>query len=100
MNIENCVQEKFQEIVSSGFIEEQIKKALEKTVAESIEESLRSWSDFGKELKSKISEAVKIEKLELKLPEYNQLVCNWIIEMINDQLIADSRKQIGCRTKK
>lgn len=100
MNIENCVQEKFQEIVSSGFIEEQIKKALEKTVAESIEESLRSWSDFGKELKSKISEAVKIEKLELKLPEYNQLVCNWIIEMINDQLIADSRKQIEENIKK
>jgi len=100
MEIEKIVEKKFSEIIESGFIEEKIKKTLEKTISELIEESLKSWSDFGKGIKSSIEEALKIEKLDLELPEYNQLVSNWIIEMVNNTIITDSKKQIEENIKK
>ena len=100
MEIEKIVEEKFSEIVKSGFIEDKIKESLKKTISDAIDESLKSWSDFGKELKSNIEKSLKIGKLNLALPEYNQLVSNWIIEMVNASIISDSKKQIEANIKK
>lgn len=94
MEIEKVVESKFNEIIQSGFIEDKIKSALEKTISDSIDESLKSWSDFGKKIKSSIQEALKTGKLEITIPEYNQLVSNWIIDMVNKTIISDSKKQI------
>lgn len=100
MKIEKVVNEKFDEILKSGFIESKIKETLEKTVSYLIDESMQSYSDFGKTLKEKIKSAIKIDNLKLDLPDYNQLVSNWITEMVNNVIISDSKKQIEANIKK
>ena len=94
MEIEKIVEEQFGKVVQSGFIEEQIKKQLQDTLQSAISNSLRSYSDFGKEIESKIKEALGLGKLDFSLPEYNQLVCNWVKEMVQASVIKSGKEQI------
>lgn len=100
MEIEKIIQQQFGEIVESGFVEMKIRENLEKTIASIINDCLKSYSDFGKEVKEKVKQSLSIGNMDLKLPEYNQLVCNWITEMINTTLISTGKKQIEENIKK
>lgn len=94
MEIEKVVQAKFDEIVQSGFIEERIKQTLEKTLSDLIENAMRSYSDFGKGVDAKIKESLDIGNMKLSLPEYNQLICNWIQEIVNNSIMTAGKEQI------
>jgi len=100
MEIEKTVKEQFKEIVKSGFVEEKIKETLKTTIESIIKDCLRDYSDFGKEVKEKIKQSLSLGNMDLKLPEYNQLVCNWIIEIVNKTIISTSKKEIEENIKK
>lgn len=100
MQLEKIVSEKFSEIIESGFVEQKIKEQLETTMENIIRDSLRSYSDFGKRIEKEVKKAIKIESLNLSLPEYNQLVSNWIVEIVNRTIIEDSKKQIEANIQK
>lgn len=94
MDIEKAVQEKFYVIAQSGVIEEAIKEQLEKSIKSMISDCLKEYSDFGKTIKKKIKESLNLGNMDLDLPSYNQLVCNWVTEIVNQQIITDSKAQI------
>lgn len=100
MEIEKIVKEQFKEIVKSGFVEEKIKETLKTTIKSIISDCLRNYSDFGKEVKEKIKQSLSIGNMDLELPEYNQLVCNWIIEIVNNTIISTSKEEIEKNIKK
>jgi hypothetical protein len=45
---------------------------------------LKSYSDFGKDLKKQVSEAVKLNLGELNIPTYNKLICALIEKHLNE----------------
>jgi len=100
MDIEKIVNEKFSEIVSSGKIEKMILDVLEKSIKSIIDECLRAYGDFGDVIKKKIKESLKIGDMDLDFPSYNQLVCNWITEIVNKQIITTGKEQIQENIKK
>lgn len=97
MDLEKVVKEKFAEVVSSGFVEEQIKNMLQQTVKHAIEQSLKSYSDFGKTVEKAISEAINLKNLDF--PEYNQLVSNWVREIVDRSMISVGKAQIEANLK-
>jgi len=99
MDIEKVVAEEFAKIVETDFIRDQIKEQLEKTVKESIINSIRSYSDFGKELDKKVKEALKLGSMDISLPEYNQFVCTWVMEIVNRQIVDIGKAQIEANLK-
>lgn len=94
MELEKVVADKFAEITASGFIEAQIKSAIEKTVKETIESCLRSYSDTGKLIEEKMKKALSLGATDWSLPEYNQLVATWVMDMVNKTLIVEGKAQI------
>lgn len=92
MEIEKVVQDKFAEIVGSGFIEEQVKKQLQETIKGAVEQSLRSYSDFGKSIEKALKESITGGKFDF--PDYNQLVSNWVMDIVNNTLISEGKAQI------
>lgn len=94
MEIENVVNEEFAKIVESGFIQTQVREQLERTIKDSIRNTLQSYSDFGKELDKKVKEACGMGNLRLSLPEYNQLISTWVLEIVNRELVSVGKAQI------
>ena len=94
MDIEKVVEQKFGEIVSSGFIEEQVKKHLEATITSTVSDCLRSYSDFGKSLGNSLKEALGLGEMRFDLPSYNQLVLAWVKEIVNRSIIEVGKAQI------
>lgn len=70
MDMNAIINSKLSELNTEGYLEKIIKKQLEDTIKDVVEDSLRSWSDFGKGLK----EAVKIS--------YRLILNNWIFHLI------------------
>lgn len=99
MEIEKVVHEEFAKLVESDFIRTQIKETLEKTMKEAIRNTLQSYSDFGKEMEKKVKEALGLGGLGFSLPEYNQLVSTWVMEIVNRQIVDIGKAQIEANLK-
>lgn len=98
MNIEQIVSEKMAEITKSGFIEGKIKASLERTIESAISDTLKSYSDFGKHLKEELKKS--LQNVKFSFPEYNQLVANQVMEIVNNTLIKNGKKEIEEDLKK
>ncbi|APB77409.1 hypothetical protein PPYC2_21745 [Paenibacillus polymyxa] len=61
-----------------GYVEKIIRKQLEETIKDVVEDSLRSWSDFGKGLKETVKGQLQINLDKLDIPSYNQVILNVI----------------------
>ncbi len=89
MDLKNIVAEKTAEMVENGTIEKMITASLEETIAGCIENSMRKYSDFGKAIEAKISEAVQCGAKDIELPEYNQ----FIKQVIEEKFIQVLKKE-------
>ncbi|MCE3203412.1 hypothetical protein [Paenibacillus sonchi] len=78
MDMNLIINEKLEELKEEGYVEKIIKKQLEKTIQDIIEESLRSWSDFGKGLKEAVGKQLQINLGKLDIPSYNEVILNVI----------------------
>jgi hypothetical protein len=76
-------------VLASGTVEKKIEETLTKTISEIVEDTFKSWSSFGKELKEVVQKAINVNLQELTLPEYNQLVLNAIRQKINETIQAE-----------
>lgn len=65
-------------IIKEGYVENKITERLKETINDIVDDSLKSYSDFGKNLKGVISNSINLNAEELSLPEYNQLILNAI----------------------
>ncbi|WP_299262961.1 hypothetical protein [uncultured Psychrosphaera sp.] len=74
------VNESIGKMIEDGSIEKMIQTKIETTVAEIVNDSMKSYSDFGKDIKSKIEESIKLSR-GWTLPSYN----NFIIEQVKNR---------------
>lgn len=78
MDMNAIINDKLTELNAEGYLEKIIKKQLEDTIKEIVEDSLRSWSDFGKGLKEAVNSQLQINLEKLDIPSYNQVILNVI----------------------
>ena len=74
MNIQELVSKAIQEMDIEKIITEKTQEVIKGTLESIISDTFKSWSDFGKELKEKMSAELKINLKEIKLDEYNQVI--------------------------
>ena len=74
MDIKETVQSELTNLVDSGKVQEIIREQLEKTIKSTFSDLLRDCSDFGKNLKDKLSQAMDIDLTKLTLLNYNTIV--------------------------
>lgn len=74
MDMNAIINEKLAELHTEGYLEKIIKKQLEDTIKDIVEDSLRSWSDFGKGLKEVVKNQLQINLEQLDLPSYNHVI--------------------------
>jgi hypothetical protein len=67
-------------MIENGSIEKMIVTKIESTVAEIVNDSMKTYSDFGKDIKSKIEGSIKLNS-GWTLPSYN----NFIIEQVKSR---------------
>jgi hypothetical protein len=78
MQIKDMMNAAFDKIEKSGAIEKKVEETIQKSLESIINELFRDWSDFGKDLKKKLGEAVKVNLESIDLPKYNVLIENYI----------------------
>ena len=100
MEIEKIIEQQFSEIVKSGFLENTIKEQLEKTITSIIDNCMSPYSNFEKEIEKQVKESLNLGNMKLDLPSYNQLILNWITEIINNTIISIGKDQIEKNLKK
>lgn len=74
MEMDEMVKKAFEEIQSSGFIENQIKINLEKVVKETVAELLQSYGEFGKGLRNHLLTELKFDPSRLNIEGYQSLL--------------------------
>jgi hypothetical protein len=72
--IEDAVIAAFRGMVSSGKLNQIIKKKIGETVEGVIDSALRSYSDFDKALSTAVQGALHIDADKLALPGYNEII--------------------------
>ncbi len=97
MEIEKMMISALEKIQEDGLIEKTIQEQIEKTIKSIINDLFRDYSDFGKDLKSKLSEAVKLDLENIDLPMYNVLIENAIRDQTKSIMTEEHRKLIDQR---
>lgn len=94
MDLNLIVNNTLSELKEEGYVEKIVKKQLEKTIQDIIEDSLRSYSDFGKELKGQVQNQLQFNLQRLDIPSYNQVVLNIIKTELERSIHEDGAKRI------
>lgn len=94
MEIEKIVNEKFLEIIQSGKIEKMIEEKLLSSIEAVIKDCLSSYGKLGDEIKKQFLESLMAGNIKFDFPSYNQLICNWVTEIIDKQIIQSGKEQI------
>lgn len=83
MDLNNLVNEQMKRLVDDGIVEKMVKEKLEETVKDAVNDLLRPYSDFGKELRKAVAESVKVNFNNLKLPTYNQMILDEVQKSVD-----------------
>ncbi len=81
-------------IIENGTIDDMIAERLNKTIKETLADSMRSYSDFGKVLKEKMNESLNQAIDNVTLPEYNKFVSDVAIQAYEEVLNEQAKPQI------
>lgn len=81
-------------VVASGAIEKAIQDTLAKTVAGVVNDQLREYSDFGKQLKEHVTKAMQVNFAELDLPSYNHFILGILRKQADAALAGDIAKKL------
>jgi len=94
MNIHDQVQSALNNVVSSGKIEEIISKRIEKTIEDILEDSLKSYSDFGKQVKEVINNSLQIDLSKISTLGYQQIVVDIVNQKLKEATLEHISKPI------
>jgi hypothetical protein len=83
MDLNKIVNDTMQELSESGYVQERVTHHLKKTIDDVVEDCLRSYSNFGKELKEQVKEQMQFNLDRLDIPSYNQVILNVIGEELD-----------------
>lgn len=82
------------DMAANGTIEKIITDKVEKTVESAINDALRSYSDFGKQVKEAVKESLKVNAEDISLPQYNQFILNVVRGKIEEQINIVGKERI------
>ncbi|MGG1659532.1 hypothetical protein [Brevibacillus sp. NRS-1366] len=98
MDLNLIINESLSKLKEEGFLEKVVKSHLEKTIESVINDTLRSYSDFGKSLSKQVEELLQINLKNLDIPSYNQLILATIKDHLNavvhDQGVSRMKEQL------
>jgi hypothetical protein len=83
MDFNKMVNDTMQNLSETGYVQERIEHHLKKTIDDVVEDCLKSWSTFGKELKEQVKEQMQFNLERLDIPSYNQVILNVIGEELD-----------------
>lgn len=89
MDLTIAVHAALEKLIASGKIEEHIEATLAKTIGSTINDALSSYSDFGKQLSSKVKEALLLRE-DINLPAYNHAVLQIVKKQVETAVARSS----------
>ncbi|MGD9172157.1 MAG: hypothetical protein PVI97_19225 [Candidatus Thiodiazotropha sp.] len=89
-----AVQAAMKKLTENGSIEAVIEKQLLETVKNIVHDQLRSYSDFGKALKQKIDDELRIDLQHITFSEYNQVVLNLVQGQLNNAVTGEAHQKL------
>lgn len=94
MNLQETVQKQLNGLVEDGTIEKIVKEKVTKTLDDIIGESLRSYSDFGKQLSQVVKDAMQISFEKVSVVGYQKIVTDIVKSKLQEKIMADISKPI------
>jgi hypothetical protein len=98
MDLNKMVNDTMKELSDSGYVQERVEHHLKQTIDKVLDDTIDSWSNFGKELKKQVQEQMQFNLDKLDLPSYNHVIMNVIkgeIERnIHEEGAASIQKQL------
>lgn len=94
MDIQVIVQQQLEKIIQEGKLEAIVRSKVEKTIEEIVQDTVRSYSDFGKGLKEEINKAFKIDFEKISAVDYNHIVCSIVKEHLDKRLVEYAKEPI------
>ncbi|WP_070106462.1 hypothetical protein [Burkholderia plantarii] len=95
-DLSSAVAGAFSKIVADGVIERAIEDKLTKTITSIIDDELRSYSDFGKQLGEQVKAALQVDLSRLGLPSYN----DFIMKVVRAKVSAITQSAIAQQVEK
>ncbi len=99
MDLNIIVAEKTNELIENGTIEKLICEQLERTIKSGIEDALKSYSDFGREISKRIESSINLSLRHVSIPEYNNFIADVVhrqySKLMNETAIDQLNKQIS-----
>lgn len=86
IDLNKIVNDSMEQIEKEGFVEKIVKERLEKTISDIVDDTFRSWSDFGKNLKTHIEENLNVNLEKLSIDGYNTLVLKAVQEKLDNAM--------------
>ncbi len=81
-------------MIENGALNDIIAERLNQAIKESVDDSMRSYGDFGKALKEKMNASLNQALKNVTFPEYNKFVSEVAIQAYNDVLTEQAKSQI------
>lgn len=94
MDLNLIVNSTLTDLKADGYVEKIVKEQLEKTLKDIVEDSFRSYGDFGKTLKKEIKKQMDINLENLDIPSYNQVILNTIKVELEHSIHEEGAKKI------
>jgi hypothetical protein len=94
MDIKKIVNEKVEEVIKNGEIEELIQNKVKESLSKAIEEFFRSYGDFQKDLEKTLGEKMKVNLEEMEIPDYNKLILQYIEKEIDNTMAEQGIEKI------
>jgi len=94
IDLNKIVNETLENIEKEGFVEKVVEKRLKETMESIIDDTFRSYSDFGKNLKEYVGQNLNVNLSNLKLEGYNTLVLATVKEQLDKVITVQGIEKI------
>ena len=99
IDLNKIVNETLVKLEEEKFVETVVKKRLEQTISEIVDDTFRKWSTFGENLKSYIEENLNVNIENLGIEGYNTLALKAIQEELDKVVTAQGIEKIKEATR-
>ncbi|MBT2917735.1 hypothetical protein [Vibrio anguillarum] len=89
--LQQIVNEQINAMISAGAIEQMISEKLQETMKDSVNQAMRSHSDFGKSIQAKIEESINASLKHVTIPEYNKFISDVVMESYTEAMNATAK---------
>lgn len=95
MDLNKMVNNALAKMTEAGYVEQVVKKALEKTVSSVVDDLIGGYqSDFKKSLETHVKENLNVDMNKLNLAGYNVLLLNAAQEILDDQIQTEGIERV------